>query len=114
MDLVIRLLIGGVVVSLFAVLGDVIKPKSLAGTTAAAPAVALATAVLTLHQKGEHLYAEIRPDQFNQPLLLPVTIARGLGQAGTPVSEDDVVLVFRRVGNKVQLVGDAPNPWSRR
>lgn len=52
MDLVIRCLIGGVVVSLFAVLGDVIKPKSLAGITAAAPAVALATLVLTLHAKG--------------------------------------------------------------
>lgn len=52
MDLLIRCLIGGVVVSVFAILGDVIKPKSLAGTTAAAPAVALATLVLTLHQKG--------------------------------------------------------------
>ena len=52
MDLLIRLLIGGLVVSLFAIFGDVIKPKSLAGTTAAAPAVALATAVLTAHKKG--------------------------------------------------------------
>lgn len=52
MDLLIRVLIGGVVVSLFSVLGDVIKPKSLAGTTAAAPAVALATLALTVHQKG--------------------------------------------------------------
>lgn len=52
MDLAIRLLIGGVVVSLFAILGDVIKPKSLAGTSAAAPAVALATTVLTVHAKG--------------------------------------------------------------
>jgi len=60
--------------------------------------------LFTLYQKGEHLYAEIRPDQFNQPLLLPVTIARGLGQAGMPVGDDDMVLIFRRVGNKVQLV----------
>lgn len=52
MELLIRCLIGGVVVSVFAVLGDVIKPKSLAGTSAAAPAVALATMVLTLHEKG--------------------------------------------------------------
>ena len=29
---------------------------------------------------GDHLYGEIRPDQFNQPLLVPVTIARGLGR----------------------------------
>ena len=52
MDLLIRLLIGGVVVSLFAIMGDVIKPKSLAGITAAAPAVALATLILTIHEKG--------------------------------------------------------------
>lgn len=52
MDLALRLLIGGIVVSVFAILGDVAKPKSLAGITAAAPAVALATAILTLHKKG--------------------------------------------------------------
>ncbi len=52
MDLLLRLLIGGVVVSLFAIMGDVIKPKSLAGITAAAPAVALATVIMTLHKKG--------------------------------------------------------------
>ena len=39
--------------------------------------------LFTLHKKGDHLYAEIRPDQFNQPLLVPVTIARGIG-AGRP------------------------------
>lgn len=52
MQLLFRLLIGGVVVSLFAIMGDVIKPKSLAGITAAAPAVALATIIMTLHEKG--------------------------------------------------------------
>lgn len=52
MHLLIRLLIGGVVVSLFAILGDVIKPKSLAGISAAAPAVALATLAMTMHQRG--------------------------------------------------------------
>ena len=52
MERFLRCLIGGVVVSFFAIMGDVIKPKSLAGTTAAAPAVALATLVLTLHAKG--------------------------------------------------------------
>ena len=52
MDLLLRCLIGGVVVSLFSMLGDVIKPLSLAGTTAAAPAIALATLFLTLHKNG--------------------------------------------------------------
>lgn len=51
-DLLLRLIIGGVVVSLFAILGDVIKPKSLSGISAAAPAVALATVVMTMHKKG--------------------------------------------------------------
>ncbi len=60
--------------------------------------------LFTLHRKGEHLYAEIRNDQFNQPMLLPTTIARGMAQAGMPVGDDDMVLVFRRVGDKVQLV----------
>ena len=38
--------------------------------------------LFTLYKTGDHLYAEIRPDQFNQPLLAPVTIARGMAQAG--------------------------------
>lgn len=51
-DLLIRALIGGVVVSLFAVLGDIIKPVSLGGTTAAAPAIALASMGFMLHKQG--------------------------------------------------------------
>lgn len=43
-----RFLMGGMIVSLFASLGDVLKPKSLAGLFGAAPAVALATLGLTL------------------------------------------------------------------
>ena len=39
----IRFLIGGVVVSVFAIVGDVLKPKSFAGLFGAAPSVALAT-----------------------------------------------------------------------
>jgi hypothetical protein len=53
---------------------------------------------------GDHLYGEIRPDQFNQPLLVPVTIARGLAQAGHPVGDDEMVLIFKRVGDRIQLV----------
>jgi len=60
--------------------------------------------LFTLHKKGEHLYAEIRNDQFNQPLLLPVTIAKGAAQAGMPAGDDDMVLVFKRAGEKVQLI----------
>jgi hypothetical protein len=51
-DLLVRFLIGGVVVSLFAVLGDLVKPESLGGVFAAAPTIALATLVLTFHKHG--------------------------------------------------------------
>ena len=30
-----------------------------------------------LHQKDDHLYAEIKPHQFDQPFLCPIAIARG-------------------------------------
>jgi hypothetical protein len=51
-DLLIRFLIGGVVVSGFALLGDVFKPKSFAGLFGAAPSVALATLGLTAATEG--------------------------------------------------------------
>jgi hypothetical protein len=60
--------------------------------------------LFTLYQKEDHLYAEIKPHQFNQPLLVPTTIARGIAQAGMPVGDDDMVLVFQREGDKVQLI----------
>src|SRR4051794_26621597 len=60
--------------------------------------------LFTLHKKDDHLYAEIKPYQFDQPMLLPVTIARGLAQAGMPVGDGEMVLVFRKVGDKVQVV----------
>jgi hypothetical protein len=41
-ELFIRFVVGGTVVSFFAVLGDLLKPKSFAGLLGAAPSVALA------------------------------------------------------------------------
>lgn len=43
MDLPIRFVLGGVIVSVFSVMGDILRPKSLSGITGAAPSVALAT-----------------------------------------------------------------------
>jgi hypothetical protein len=43
MDLVIRFLVGGLVVSFFSMIGGALKPKSFAGLFAAAPSVPLAT-----------------------------------------------------------------------
>jgi len=42
-EYVIRFLVGGVIVSAFAMLGDLLRPKSFAGLFGAAPSVALAT-----------------------------------------------------------------------
>jgi uncharacterized membrane protein (GlpM family) len=44
----IRFIIGGAIVSVFAIIGDVLKPKSFAGLFGAAPSVALATLTLTI------------------------------------------------------------------
>ena len=43
---------GGAIVSAFAVIADVLKPKSFAGLFGAAPSVALATLILTVQSKG--------------------------------------------------------------
>ena len=56
-DILIRFLIGGVVVSVFAVIGDLFKPKSFAGLFGAAPSVALATILLTVRKEGAHYVA---------------------------------------------------------
>ncbi len=52
MDLLFRFLAGGLLVSLFAVIGDMVRPKSFAGLFGAAPSVALATLGLTLMKEG--------------------------------------------------------------
>ena len=53
MEFVTRFLVGGTVVSIFALLGGVLKPKSFAGLFGAAPSVALATITLTVLKKGK-------------------------------------------------------------
>ena len=53
MQLLFRFVVGGLVVSLFAVIGDVLKPKSFAGLFGAAPSVALATLALTIATDGK-------------------------------------------------------------
>jgi hypothetical protein len=53
MQLIFRFVVGGLIVSLFASFGDVVKPKSFAGLFAAAPSVALATLGLTIVTDGK-------------------------------------------------------------
>ncbi len=52
-ELIVRFLIGGVVVSSFAVLGEICRPKSFAGLFGAAPSIALATLGMTIAHSGK-------------------------------------------------------------
>ena len=61
--------------------------------------------LFTLHRKDEHLYAEIKPNQLDQPMICPIAIAKGMASAGQPLNfGDEWVLVFKRVGDKIQLI----------
>jgi hypothetical protein len=51
-EYVIRFLAGGFVVSAFAMLGDLLRPKSFAGLFGAAPSVALTTLGIAVYQHG--------------------------------------------------------------
>ena len=53
MDLLFRFVAGGLIVSLFAALGGILKPQSFAGLFSAAPSVALATLGLTIFKDGK-------------------------------------------------------------
>jgi len=52
LQVIVRFLVGGTIVSLFALLGDLLRPKGFAGLFAAAPSVALATLALTAFTQG--------------------------------------------------------------
>jgi hypothetical protein len=56
LTMLIRFLVGGIVVCAFAMTGEVVEPKSLAGVFGAAPSVAIATLSLTIWKEGR-LYA---------------------------------------------------------
>jgi hypothetical protein len=57
-DIIVRFFIGGVVVSAFALISDLLKPKTFAGLFGAAPSIALATLALTVMKNGKQ-YAAI-------------------------------------------------------
>jgi len=57
-ELVARFLIGGIIVSLFAVIAEMVRPKSFAGLFGAAPSIALTTLGITIVQHGKN-YAAI-------------------------------------------------------
>ncbi len=51
-ELIIRFVLGGLIVSIFAIIGEVFKPKTFAGIFGAAPSVALASLGLTFLTKS--------------------------------------------------------------
>jgi hypothetical protein len=51
-EYVVRFLVGGIVVSAFAMLGDILRPKGFAGLFGAAPSVALATLGIAVYRHG--------------------------------------------------------------
>jgi hypothetical protein len=51
-DVLLRFAAGGIIVCVFAAIGDVLKPKTFAGLFGAAPSVALATLGLTIIKQG--------------------------------------------------------------
>lgn len=53
-DLGLRFVLGGVIVSVFSLLGDLFQPKSFSGLFSAAPSVALATLGLTFLTHDSH------------------------------------------------------------
>ena len=57
-EYVVRFLVGGVVVSAFAMLGDMLRPKSFAGLFGAAPSVALATLGIAVYRHGASYAAQ--------------------------------------------------------
>jgi hypothetical protein len=51
-EAIVRFLIGGIIVSAFAIMGSLFKPKTFAGLFGAAPSVALATLTYTVTKNG--------------------------------------------------------------
>src|SRR5579859_5457562 len=56
-EILLRFFVGGAVISGFAVLGEVLRPKSFAGLFGAAPSLALATVGMTIAKHGKEYAA---------------------------------------------------------
>lgn len=51
-EYLIRFAAGGIAVSIFAAIGDVLRPKSFAGLFGAAPSIAIATLLMAMSKQG--------------------------------------------------------------
>lgn len=61
---------------------------------------------LTLHQKDEKVWMEIRPDQFDKPLYFSINVTNSVGERGLYGGQmwDSFQVTFHRIGNHVQLL----------
>jgi hypothetical protein len=61
---------------------------------------------LSLFQKEEKVWIELRPDQFDRPLFMSVNVPNGIGERGIYGSQMGLsqVVVFHRIGNLVQMI----------
>ncbi|MTV40210.1 zinc-dependent metalloprotease [Duganella radicis] len=61
---------------------------------------------LSLYQKEEKVWIELRPDQFDRPMFMSVNMPNGIGERGIYGSQMGLsqVVVFHRVGNIVQII----------
>ena len=62
--------------------------------------------LVTMYQKDEKVWFELRPEDFNKPFFLSPKLATGIGEAGVfgGLMDDEHVVEFRRVHNQVQLI----------
>jgi hypothetical protein len=62
--------------------------------------------LVTLYQKDEKVWLELRPEDFNKPFFLSPKLATGIGEAMVfgGLMDDEHVIEFRRVHNQVQMI----------
>ncbi len=74
-EFVVRFIVGGLIVSAFSLLGDLVRPKSFAGLFSAAPSVALASLAISIVTKGSSYAAlQARSMMFGAAALILFSI----------------------------------------
>ena len=110
-ELLIRFLIGGLIVSVFAVSGDILRPKTFAGIFGAAPSVALASLGTDLHQQnwGQGGHRSTLDDRwgYRAPVLQPARLAAAVALPVEYSSGGEHVLAGV-AGRRLWLVGVVP------
>ena len=105
-ELIARFVIGGIVVSIFAVIAEMTRPKSFAGLFGAAPSIALATLGITIAQHGRH-YAAIETRSMVLGalgvVLYAAAVSRLLVRRNTPVLTTTAILLPLWLGASLGL-----------